>query len=114
MVQKWYEKKSINALCRSFILPGWGQFYNKQPVKGTIIVCSEIVLISGAVATYYMSEAYYDIYNTNPKGEPEKYYQLANHCHYISDYLTLCTVVVWVYSMIDAYIIGKKNEQKKI
>ncbi len=29
------EKNPTGALLRSFVLPGWGQFYNEKPLKGS-------------------------------------------------------------------------------
>jgi TolB-like protein len=45
------------ALFRSMLLPGWGQFYNRQPVKGWLVAGGEVVLVGGAVAAQVLGQS---------------------------------------------------------
>ena len=45
------------ALFRSMLLPGWGQFYNRQPAKGWIVAGGEAALVGGAVAAHVLGQA---------------------------------------------------------
>tara|TARA_Y100000588_G_scaffold270700_1_gene286242 strand:+ start:720 stop:1187 length:468 start_codon:yes stop_codon:yes gene_type:complete len=39
-----------SALLRSALLPGWGQFYNKRPIKGILFGAAALGLLSSAIA----------------------------------------------------------------
>ena len=38
------------ALLRSMVLPGWGQFYNRRPIKGSLFVAAE----AGSVVAFFV------------------------------------------------------------
>ncbi len=46
----------FKALARSFLIPGWGQFYSEQKLKGGCF----FVLVAGAVGAYFIADADYD------------------------------------------------------
>jgi TolB-like protein len=113
------------AVFRSVLIPGWGQFYNRQPVKGGIIVGAEAALIGAAVAMHFLGAADEDKYtNSNfalryPDLTPlelgqkaqelresaEDFYELRNIFIYSA-------VGVWLYNILDAYIFGIDGEKE--
>lgn len=104
-----YAKHSaLKAAQRSFVLPGWGQFYNKQPTKGIFIATVEGLLVGAAIANYCLSNSAYDRYmNATYLPDIVGYYEKANGYHWYSNYLTLFALGVWAYNVIDAYIVRK-------
>jgi hypothetical protein len=49
-------KTRFKALARSFLIPGWGQYYSDQKFKGGCF----FVLAAGAVGAYFITDAVYD------------------------------------------------------
>ncbi len=49
-------KTRFKALARSFLVPGWGQFYSEQKFKGGCF----FALTAGAVAAFFVADADYD------------------------------------------------------
>jgi len=49
-------KTRFKAVARSFIIPGWGQYYSEQKFKGSCL----FVFALGAVAGYFIADADYD------------------------------------------------------
>jgi len=39
-------KSPTGAAIRSALLPGWGQFYNRKPLKGCLLLCAESFLLT--------------------------------------------------------------------
>jgi TolB-like protein len=46
-------RSTTGAIYRSLLLPGWGQFYNRQPIKASVFVGAEVASI--AAAAYFHS-----------------------------------------------------------
>ncbi len=42
-------KSPTGAAVRSALFPGWGQFYNRKPFKGTLFLCAESLLLTQIV-----------------------------------------------------------------
>jgi hypothetical protein len=49
---KIHKPYPTGALLRSAFVPGWGQYYNKKYIKGTIIAAAETYLIVGVVTNW--------------------------------------------------------------
>lgn len=46
-----FERKSkAGALFRSTVVPGWGQYYNDEPLKAAVVVGVEVILFGAALA----------------------------------------------------------------
>jgi hypothetical protein len=100
-----------NATLRSAILPGWGQWFNGQNTKAYIIgscaiagVGATLVLNSRASATFsdyekigVKNDALYDDYEKQ-QGQAMS--------------AGLFTAAVWIYGMIDAYVVAHKKSGK--
>lgn len=87
------KKKSPNgAMLRSLALPGWGQFYNEQVIKGLIVIAGRGTILGYTI--YYNNRA-----NEFPKGSPERefYKDRRNLTFWLQGAATLL-------SMLDAYI----------
>ncbi len=129
------EKNRVtSSLFRSVLLPGWGQFYSDQNVRGTIslVAClaalgTEIGLIVSSYKAFVKREDYYLF------GISQEYDQMlkdleitkeeyeANYEAYKEDYSEkheraviggAITGAVWVLNLIDAAIAGTQSKKK--
>ena len=107
------KKYPITAAFRSMIFPGWGQFYNDKPRKGSIILTTELVLAAstiGSFVLYKQSKGHYDRATdrntaTNYFNEMEKHSQM--------NWVSLGALSgVWFYAIIDSYLDAKNQIQK--
>jgi len=100
------------AMFRSFI-PGWGQFYNEQPVKGFLFSGVELGLISASVALYFSANSAYDKYREN-KPETVEYFDKAESRYQIADILLYTAIGIWALNIVDAYLNGPDLEEVKV
>lgn len=93
------------ALWRSALVPGWGQFYNQQPLKGGLVAGLEAGLIAGAVVFHVLgarAESRYDWDLRESTAERERAEQ-----HYLTrSLLVVLAAGVWMYGALDAYLSG--------
>ncbi|NOQ21720.1 MAG: hypothetical protein GQ565_03580 [Candidatus Aegiribacteria sp.] len=82
------------ALLRSAVLPGWGQFYNDEPLKGILFGTLELGLLSLLIAEHIASEE-----ARNNNDEPA--YRV--HRQRRLD-LIWYTSAAWLFGMLDAYV----------
>jgi hypothetical protein len=79
--------KAVNiprrAMLRSLALPGWGQFYNKKKIKGSVIAAAEI----GSTVAYFVKR---DRLRSLASAERNVYF--------------FSTIAIVLYSMGDAYV----------
>ena len=113
------------SVFRSALIPGWGQFYNRQPVKGGIIVGAEAALIGAAVAMHFLGMSDEDEYRADDfaqkysgltaaelgvkaqqlRESAEDFYELRNIFIYSA-------AGVWLYNILDAYLFGIDGEKE--
>lgn len=108
-----------DATYRSLILPGWGQFYNGDKIKGAAFTIVEVGLFGTAVTMHLLGANKEDEYKnkykntectedakkcseevTALKQDGENYYKLRNYFIYGG-------AAVWVLNVLDAYLSGK-------
>lgn len=101
----------FQPLWRSAVLPGWGQFYNDQGLKGGVLMGTNLVLLGGTVVTYVIGNAaeqtYLGLSGTNadydtPYNEWSNMANL-NHIFYIG------FAVVYSFTLVDAIYNGKRH-----
>lgn len=100
-----------NATLRSAILPGWGQWFNGQNTKAYVLgslavvgLAATVTLNAKAASTYsdyekvgVVNDSLYDDYNTQ-QGQAMS--------------AGLFTAAVWVYGMIDAYVVAERQAKR--
>jgi hypothetical protein len=79
------------AMLRSLAVPGWGQYYNRQPLKAALAFGAEVGLITAAI--YWNHKA-----NGTDDEELEFYYKNNRNT---ANWFLLGTVL---FSMLDAYV----------
>ncbi len=99
------------ALWRSALVPGWGQFYNGQSTKGWIVGGATYVFLIGAAATYVIGAGDRQDYETMSSGDFDSAYNkwesMANINHIMNIGFYLC----YTYNLIDAIWNAKSGSQ---
>lgn len=92
----------LNAGIRSAIVPGWGQWFNRQPVKATALFIVVVGGAYGAVRLNHAANSAYDEYKSDGLKNGAKYddYQRQQTQ---SALLGGAAVLLWGYSVWDAY-----------
>jgi len=107
------KKYPITAAFRSMIFPGWGQFYNDKPRKGSIILGSELLMAASTISSYILYKQSKDAYDRSTQrdvasdnySEMEKYAQI--------NWVSLGVMGgIWLVAIIDSYI-DARNQIKQ-
>lgn len=93
-IQLIVKKNPTGALLRSFVLPGWGQFYNDKPIKGLLFGSVELGLLSWLIVEHLASE------DARHSGDEHAY---EAHSQRRLD-LIWYTSAAWLFGMLDAYV----------
>ncbi|NQV15928.1 hypothetical protein HQ531_10765 [bacterium] len=95
----------ITAAFRSLIVPGWGQFYNDKPTKGSLVLGAETVLAISTVVSYLMYKQSLNSYERAGNSElaQSSYDEVETYSK--MNWGSLGALgTVWVYGIIDAYM----------
>ena len=106
------KKNTKNAVVRSVIFPGWGQFFLKRTTKGYVIMIG--ALASAAAAYYYYSEANkaYDNYKTVGLIADESYNDYQNKLNN-SQYALAAMAIFWLYGVVDLLLVPEEDQHAK-
>ncbi len=109
----------IGSLVRSAIVPGWGQFYSRSPIRGTLSVLGVGASLAGALAAHEsFQNVYYNQYipaaNIDRKSdEAAAQYKRANERYKLRQLFLYSAIGVWAYSIIDSYVGAKFYNAKE-
>jgi len=92
----------VNAGIRSALLPGWGQQFNRQPVKAAALFMVITVGAFGAVKAYRQSNDDYDNYRSIGNRNDSTYSDYTRH-RTQAYVLGGAALGLWAYSIYDAY-----------
>ncbi|MDR3257163.1 MAG: DUF5683 domain-containing protein [Endomicrobium sp.] len=106
------ENTSDYSALRSALIPGWGQAYNKQPIKAWIIFGLFAASVGGSL--YFNNEASkkYDKYKDLGLID-SNYYDDYKRDVNISNICITPAVLFWLYGIIDAYFTSKSISGSK-
>jgi hypothetical protein len=96
-----------SAGIRSLLVPGWGQFFNGEERKGTLLFSVTAILAVSAFSTYNNAQNSYDDYRSTGRKDSSTYNDYSSKLN-LSIILTGLTAVMWGVSVHDA----TKNYQK--
>lgn len=105
-----------DAAFRSLLVPGLGQFYNRQPAKGWAFAGTEAVLLGGALAFHLSGTKAYDDYKAfsggggAPSAEATRLYDQASSRFRTRNWLLVGAGAVWAVNLVDAWISGVDGE----
>ncbi len=110
------------ALCRSILVPGYGQLYNGQLAKGAFFFATEIALLSSALALHIAGDSFLNTYNQqmraqmtgDPTGRMHQVYDAAQARYQARDYLLLAATAMWVVNMADAYLTAGSRQPREV
>lgn len=89
-------------MLKSAIIPGWGQFSAKQPVKGEVILGLEILSLGTSLFFYDKAMNYYRKYQTSTQvTEMEEMYKKAQSPFQYSMIFAGLGMVIWAYNLYD-------------
>ena len=95
------------AAIRSMIVPGWGQFYKDEPVKGYVFAGAWVGSVGATIVTHIRRQDAARAYRLarDPDDITEKY-NTYNRTHKLRNAMFLTAASVWVVSYIDALLNG--------
>ena len=103
----------VGSIVRSAIMPGWGQYYSRSPIRGTLSVIGVGASLAGALAAH---QSFQNIYTNryipaatiDPKSEEAiAQYKSSNERYKIRQFFLYTAIGVWAYSVIDSYVGAK-------
>ncbi len=100
----------IGAMVRSAIFPGWGQFYSRGYIRGSLTVLGIGGSVVGALLAqqsfqdrYNTYAEYASLYPNDDQGVFERY-EFANQRYKLRTFFMYAGIGIWVYSLIDSYV----------
>ncbi|MEJ2724508.1 MAG: hypothetical protein P8175_07655 [Deltaproteobacteria bacterium] len=95
------KRSLLSPLCSAFVVPGLGQILNQDFKKGLIILALVLALfLGGAIKLAFMLRSM-----INQSG-PNSFNALSSLW-----YLIFPFVIIWIYSVFDAFWIGRKLDR---
>lgn len=102
------------SIYRSILLPGWGQFYNREPVKGTMFIAAEVVAAGAAVFFHLKGKDAESEYNDLGAGvDGERYAALVDDAESkfrVRNGLIWGAVAIHALGVLDAFLSGTSYE----
>jgi TolB-like protein len=109
-----------DAVFRALLLPGFGQIYNRQPVKGYVVMGTEASLLVGALIFHLSGNRAYDQYSSrssagqlggDPTGEAQRLYDTSVMRYRWRNGLLIGAAGLYVAQIFDAYLSGVDGEE---
>lgn len=93
----------LRPLWRSAIIPGWGQMYKKQYIKGSVMLAMEAAAISIACVADNQRSSYMSKIRTETDMNAIRFYQnKANHWKNMRNAFFIGAGAIYVYNIVDA------------
>jgi len=105
-------RSRTDAVYRSLLLPGWGQFYNRQPGKAWLIIGTELALGGAALGFHLAGQSSYDKYTSaTSSAQAQQYYEESASHYRTRNWLLASMGGVWLLNVADAWLSGVDGEQ---
>ena len=106
------KKAILSPLCSALVIPGLGQIINQHLKKGSCILFVVFILfVAGIVILSRLINAVQKAEMINPSHPPYIIDRLrASDCSAFW-YLVMAFGLIWLYSVLDAYLAGRKLDQ---
>ncbi|MGI5863915.1 MAG: FlgO family outer membrane protein [Myxococcales bacterium] len=107
------------AVFRSLLIPGWGQFYNRQAWKGWGFIGLEAAALGGALAFQLAGDRAYNDYKSrtsadqlgdDPPARAAELYETASSRYETRNVLLFVAAGIWALNVIDAFASGVDGE----
>lgn len=104
------KKFPITAAFRSMIIPGWGQFYNDQPRKGSILLGAELIAAAAAISTYMLYKQSKGHYDRAEKRQVAAQYFDEMEKHAQMNWASVGVFgSIWLYALLDSYLEAREQ-----
>jgi hypothetical protein len=109
-------KKAILAsLCSGLVIPGLGQILNHEVKKGVVLLSAVFILFVGGCIKLAFIITSIMARSSSMAGDPQSFMQTIKAEHLGSLWLLVALfAAIWVYSVIDAFLSGRKLPGKKL
>jgi hypothetical protein len=106
------KKAILSPLCSALIIPGLGQIINQHLIKGGCILFAVFILFVGGLFTLYhlLSDALRAEFLRSGHS-PDIMDRLKAADFSALWYLLVAFALIWLYSVLDAYLTGRKLDQ---
>ena len=106
------KKAILSPLCSAFVIPGLGQIINQHIKKGVCILFAVFVFLAGGIiALSLMIQAVLKQVEINPSKPGVIIDGFRAQDSSALWYLLAAFAVLWLYSVLDAYLAGRKIDQ---
>lgn len=96
------------SVFRSVLLPGWAQFYNREPVKGTLFLGTEVFAAGAAVAFHLMGMNAEDRYKSSrDPTKQNEFIDEAENNYRLRNVSIALTIAIHAANILDAVLSGK-------
>lgn len=108
-------KDWVDPLWRSAVLPGWGQAYNGESMKGWILGGITIAALAGTVGTYIVGDQARSNYEngtaSTTQSQYDSYYNTWDQMAQVNNILALSFLALYTFNLVDAIIDAKPQTQ---
>ena len=106
------KKAILSPLCSAIIIPGLGQIINQHLIKGGCILFAVFILFVGGLFTlYHLLRDALGAELIHPGHSPDIMDRLKAADFSTLWYLLVAFALIWLYSVLDAYLTGRKLDQ---
>jgi ABC-type dipeptide/oligopeptide/nickel transport system permease component len=107
------KKAVFSPLCSALIIPGLGQIINRHLKKGVCILLAVFILfIAGMIALFRIIDDVLKVETIHPGESPYFIDRLRSADFSTLWYLLMIFAFIWLYSVLDAYLTGRKLDQR--
>lgn len=95
----------VTAAFRSLIVPGWGQFYNDRPGKGSVILGTEALLATSTIISFLLYKQSLDSYERAESSDAaqDSYQDVQRYA--LMNWTSLGAMgILWAYNVIDSFL----------
>lgn len=98
-----------SAVFRSLLIPGWGQFYTRHPVKGGLFIGGVVTTLALAINYKSKSVTAQEYYYEAGPGEREEVWEDAEKFNLLGNVFYAMTALVWIGGGVDAIFSAKST-----
>jgi hypothetical protein len=108
------KKAILSSLCSAFVVPGLGQILNHEIKKGLLLLSAVFVLFVGGCVKLAFIITSIMASNSSMEGDPQRFFQALGAGNLGSLWIFVALfAVIWIYSVIDAFLSGRRLEADK-
>jgi TM2 domain-containing membrane protein YozV len=108
------KKAILSSLCSAFVIPGLGQILNHEIKKGLLLLSAVFLLFVGGCIKLAFIITSIMASTSSTGGDPQRFLQALEAENLGSLWILVALfALIWVYSVIDAFVSGRRLEVEK-